>query len=162
MDGWTSVCPSICPFIHLSVRLSICPSICPSVCLSVCPSVCLSVRPFVHPSMHPSVHSSIHLSVHLSVNPFHVWRTFLKEHLVLSYIGHGYGMDTRSDPLSCCSVNTLQWLNSQWEQIHNNYDIQNEAEHIGILSLETNYSADRKSSIDNIRRGFVDVEYNGK
>ena len=40
--------------------------------------------------------------------------------------------------------------------------VQNTAKNTIILSQETNYSADRKISIDNICIGFVDVEYNGK
>ena len=50
----------------------------------------------------------------------------------------------------------------QWEQFQKNYGIQNKAKNTIILSQETNYSADRKISIDNICIGFVDVEYNGK
>ena len=50
----------------------------------------------------------------------------------------------------------------QWEQFQKNYGIQNKAKNTRILSQETNYSADRKISIDYICIGFVDVEYNGK
>ena len=78
---------------------------------------------------------------------------------IFPYIDHGYGMETRYHTLSCCSLFS-QCI--QWEQFQKNYGIQNKAKNTRILSQETNYSADRNISIDNICIGFVDVEYNGK
>ena len=77
---------------------------------------------------------------------------------ILPYIGHGYGMETRYHTLSCCSVNAYSGNNSKRIMV---FRIKQRI--LGrMLSQETNYSADRKISIDYICIGFVDVEYNGK